>query len=263
MQQVMPTHIPKEWAQHWPLDWYVYDEAGVRGPMTAKETFALASQTLAGIERQVTRKGFTQWYPLGELAALYRSAELWEDRLARAIDPRASEAATEKKVDPIALDPHVNLDPLTARLPGSMTRENREGTEPAVINKDLEAHDFLIEGRLRLGQRQSSAFVILMTLLTLGLYWFHWAQALSQDLAWHVWGKHEHSHRAKAWWGIVPFGFFVTHDRLAWMLQLAEQDHGPNIDTSRSVTALLSFFPPFAMIYLTVAANRHWRAHLR
>lgn len=55
----------------WPDDWYVYDGEKVRGPLSAKETFSPSSAKKSGQKSMVSRKGFTQWYDLRDLSAIF------------------------------------------------------------------------------------------------------------------------------------------------------------------------------------------------
>lgn len=55
----------------WPDDWYVYDGEKVRGPLSAKETFSHSNAKKSGQKSMVSRKGFSQWYDLRDLSAIF------------------------------------------------------------------------------------------------------------------------------------------------------------------------------------------------
>ena len=63
----------------WPNDWYVFSGGLVKGPMTAEDAFG-EKPTFEGMKQKehgdsevlVSRKGFSQWYPRQDLAALYQ-----------------------------------------------------------------------------------------------------------------------------------------------------------------------------------------------
>jgi hypothetical protein len=59
----------------WPGGWYLYENGQVRGPLAADEAFAVPDdKDSSGKQRLVSRKGFTQWYPVRDLAEVYKLA---------------------------------------------------------------------------------------------------------------------------------------------------------------------------------------------
>lgn len=66
----------------WPDDWYVYDNNTVAGPFTASQAFSRQQTTEDGKPVLVSRKGFTQWYALKDLAAIFNISENLGRRIA-------------------------------------------------------------------------------------------------------------------------------------------------------------------------------------
>ena len=56
----------------WPGDWYVYENGRVDGPLSAVRAFSLSHEAEDGKPRLISRKGFSQWYPLGDLSEIFR-----------------------------------------------------------------------------------------------------------------------------------------------------------------------------------------------
>lgn len=59
----------------WPDGWYVYDNNKVEGPFTASQTFARDAMSGDGKQVLVSRKGFTQWYALKDLAEIFKMTD--------------------------------------------------------------------------------------------------------------------------------------------------------------------------------------------
>jgi hypothetical protein len=78
----------------WPGGWYVYENGRVQGPFAAEVAFNVTSPPLAGTpQRLVSRKGFSQWYPLGEIAELYRIADKLGHKASAEVDKLESQIA--------------------------------------------------------------------------------------------------------------------------------------------------------------------------
>jgi hypothetical protein len=56
----------------WPGGWFVYENGRVDGPMAAEKAFSLDHHASNGKPRLVSRKGFSQWYPLSDLSEIFR-----------------------------------------------------------------------------------------------------------------------------------------------------------------------------------------------
>jgi hypothetical protein len=70
---------PKSQASAWDGGWYLFEEGQVKGPLSAKEAFASSDEKLPGL--LVSRKGFSQWYPVGDFVSIYKMAEKFSDAL--------------------------------------------------------------------------------------------------------------------------------------------------------------------------------------
>ena len=55
----------------WPEGWYIYEDGHVRGPYTAAEAFNKPTDPVQGKPPLVSRTGFSQWYPLRDLAEIF------------------------------------------------------------------------------------------------------------------------------------------------------------------------------------------------
>lgn len=57
----------------WPDGWFIYEAGQVRGPYSTQEAFFRKTNETDSDNFIISRKGFTRWYPLKELAKLYNS----------------------------------------------------------------------------------------------------------------------------------------------------------------------------------------------
>ncbi len=71
-------------AHSWDGGWYVFDQGQVKGPLSADEVFGRSSQTGYNPAVMVSRKGFSQWYPVKDFADMYHMATRYTDHLAAA-----------------------------------------------------------------------------------------------------------------------------------------------------------------------------------
>ena len=78
----------------WPGGWYVYENGRVQGPFAAEVAFNVTASPLPGApQRLVSRKGFSQWYPLGDIAELYRIADKLGHKANAEVDKLESQIA--------------------------------------------------------------------------------------------------------------------------------------------------------------------------
>jgi hypothetical protein len=68
----------------WVGGWYVFEDGNVVGPLEASDAFSRSEKTDSGQARMVSRKGFSQWYPLQDFAAIHAMAGRYSDYLAEA-----------------------------------------------------------------------------------------------------------------------------------------------------------------------------------
>lgn len=95
----MTTHsgessIPRDLnsqASAWESGWYLFDDGQVKGPLSAKEAFAKSGESRSG--QLVSRKGFSQWYPVGDFAEIYNMSVRFADSLAAEARPTAAKSS--------------------------------------------------------------------------------------------------------------------------------------------------------------------------
>ena len=78
---VTPPETPSTWDQ----GWYIFENGQVVGPLNAKEAFSSESSALSGQARMVSRKGFTQWYPVRDFAEIYAMIGSYSDQLSSSV----------------------------------------------------------------------------------------------------------------------------------------------------------------------------------
>ena len=66
----------------WSSGWYLFEDGQIVGPLLADEAFTRSAKTLSGAQRMVSRKGFSQWYPLKDFAELHAMAGRYADHIA-------------------------------------------------------------------------------------------------------------------------------------------------------------------------------------
>jgi hypothetical protein len=88
----------------WVGGWYVFEDGNVVGPLDASDAFSRTEKTASGQARMVSRKGFTQWYPLQDFAAIHAMAGRYSDFLGQSANTSNDEAkigVVAKKIGPI------------------------------------------------------------------------------------------------------------------------------------------------------------------
>ena len=68
----------------WDGGWYVFEHGQVKGPLSAQDVFGASEASLKNPTLMVSRKGFTQWYPVKDFAAMYHMASRYTDHLGTA-----------------------------------------------------------------------------------------------------------------------------------------------------------------------------------
>jgi hypothetical protein len=56
----------------WPGGWFVFQDGRVEGPLSAEDAFDIGAESSESNPRLVSRKGFSQWYKLDDLAEIFR-----------------------------------------------------------------------------------------------------------------------------------------------------------------------------------------------
>lgn len=66
----------------WPGGWYVFNEGRVEGPYSAHQAFEMDAMTNEGKPLLISRRGFTQWYALKDMAEIFNITEGFGKRVA-------------------------------------------------------------------------------------------------------------------------------------------------------------------------------------
>ena len=101
-KNITESKIPGE--SNWPGDWYVFQDGRVDGPYNARDAFSFNSESTDGKSRLVSRKGFSQWYALKDLAEIFnitdkldREHNTLQEQVNSAIDQQMDEIQSLKK----------------------------------------------------------------------------------------------------------------------------------------------------------------------
>lgn len=324
----------------WPDDWYVYDGETVKGPLSAKETFSMPELKSSGQKCVVSRKGFSQWYDLRDLSAIFNltsamghRVEEERGRLEKSIlvsqapqrvtlkstqskeskGPRPQVAASAaslgaaaaakqpllrghlgvglssslaKPVDhggnpqpenwgsahPVPLSPaDVDFAQPGGPHPSLQDERGERGdAKQAIVSTDKDTksgkwwmRDYIYaKTQLRLGEiRQPWVTGLCSIPLTLGVYWVLWFRDFSWEIRAHS-SKTSSERNLDYWWSALPLAHIFMTYRLASQMRELERENRYE-KTVPWIAALLAIFPPFAVIYLQAAANKHWLLHVR
>ena len=66
----------------WDGGWYIFEDGQVKGPLSGKDVFGPIKDLNTKQSKLVSRKGFTQWYPVNDFAEMYHMASRYTDYLA-------------------------------------------------------------------------------------------------------------------------------------------------------------------------------------
>jgi hypothetical protein len=123
-------------------------------------------------------------------------------------------------------------------------------------------HYFAIRGRLRLGRVFSPvAGALVYTPLTLGGYWWDWFARSSEEVSWHVNGSSKVNFVLPVWCCLIPGVHLVLAYLLADMVSKMELENGYH-GVKPILATILALFPPFYILMMQSALNRHWRLHV-
>jgi hypothetical protein len=105
-------------ASQWSGDWFVFNNGVIQGPLSAIQAFSMETTDIQGKPLLISKKGFTQWYALKELADIFKvtddlgrrvdnekAALSQQQIIANAIDSRKQKAKTnqpEKRINEIS-----------------------------------------------------------------------------------------------------------------------------------------------------------------
>lgn len=275
-QELMPT---PQAGQTWPDGWYVYESGCLNGPFTAAETFNRAPELEPGKPLLVSRKGFSQWYPLRDLSEIYLASvgtvpqvqqrpKVMAKIVGRNVAPTLSVAASD------AVRPHISVDRVQPTVPRKLTTaeignakksKNVASVSSSHAKKAVLQEYFLARTRLRLGKIRNpwvSAFV--GTPLSLGAYWPAWFAAVQKEMLFHTHSVTEQKGAStwSAFFAVVPVLHFYLTFKLAAQVRAMEAQN-KYLNTSPAFATALAVFPPLAMAYLQRALNRHWLLHAK
>ena len=270
------SSMSQEIASTWPDGWYLYENGKLNGPLTATDAFSLPPETREGVQRLVSRKGFTQWYPLSDLAQIFQMTAGMEIKL---------EAATQSTV--IAPKPSVrtkSVGPRSAASPkagaaisetSALRQAVAESAAPSAApaspvpktaaKKAIVQEYYLARGRLRLGQLRSPwATAVGSMPLTLGSYWAFWYASTQREIEFHTQGAIPAPKWLKtaAVMSLIPIvNIWCTYKLAAKVREMEAQNKYRH--TSPPLAALMAILPPVALGYLQSALNRHWLLHAK
>ena len=273
----------------WPDGWYLYENGKLNGPLTAAEAFSLKPETKDGSQRLVSRKGFSQWYPLKDLAQIFQASEHMEQKLAavssslgampsstQLMDGPANRAAQPnirpKNVGTLEQRPRPTpLTPPTPMLKQAISQSKPEVAEPAakipknVARKAIEQEYFLARGRLRLGKLRSPWALALVGMpMTLGIYGVVWFHTMRREIDFHTQGSGASPIVSwlSALLSAVPILSIMPTYHLAVSIgQMEAQNRYRHVSPVKA--ALCGIFPPLAVAYLQAQMNRHWLLHAK
>lgn len=316
------TSNHQEQLSAWGHGWYVFEDGQVSGPLDAKDALSSEKSANGQTVRMVSRKGFTQWYPVRDFAEIYSMIEAYSKRLDEkpaSPQPATKEFAPKSKIintnigDGPSLNSKVSLQNsnileametasqapgdigATTRsptIPRSAASESYEAVSPSVAllqdDKKLKkllrrqvrqaqsaAHNqklmdpklfaeryFGLQSRLRLGRVFSPTLgAFLYTPLTLGGYWWDWFVRACDEVGWHLTGSVKAKMSLPLWFCMIPGLHLFVACSLARAVRQMEMQNGYR-STSIFLATLAAVFPPFYIIMIQSALNKHWRLHV-
>ena len=295
MGQIPPTQDPlptSRSGQAWPDGWYVYEDGSLNGPLTAAETFNRAPVLASGKPLLVSRKGFSQWYPLRDLSEIYlasigsvqQAPQVQPKVMAKKVGNQAVATLGREAKSPqiiakspqiIAKSPQVTFKrPQTApQRPMSVPSESVLKTSTRATSAAAAAHAkkavlheyFLARTRLRLGQIRSPWMSGLVGVtLSIGVYWPIWFAAVQKEMLFHTHSVAD-SKKVNIWHAflaVVPLLHLYLTYRLAKQVRAMEAQNKYQY-TSPALAMALAIVPPLAVTYLQQALNRHWLLHAK
>ena len=308
----------------WESGWYVFENGQVLGPFNAKEAFSSQVSASTGEARMVSRKGFTQWYPVRDFAEIYsmighysdhlNQASLSSNQLVNDLEPKArliGPQAAPVTIAPQGLhafpNPNVSIRasagnqnlsgdclinnasnnpqsesstqlPMTKAQLKQLRNAERQQRQYAerqmqaaraaansqnLLEPSIFAQAYLqLQSRLRLGRVTSPTLgALVYTPLTLGGYWWDWFARVSEEVNWHVNGTTRLHSILPTWMCMIPGVHLILAYALARNVMQMEGQNGYRTINPIMVT-LAALFPPFYILVIQSALNRHWRLHV-
>ncbi len=288
MGQIPPTQDPlptSRSGQAWPDGWYVYEDGSLNGPLTAAETFNRAPVLASGKPLLVSRKGFSQWYPLRDLSEIYlasigsvqQAPQVQPKVMAKKVGSQAvptlahgakSPQITFKSPQVIAMRPQTAPQRPMSVPSESVLKTSTRATSAAAVSHAKKAvlqEYFLARTRLRLGQIRSPWMSGLVGVtLSIGVYWPIWFAAVQKEMLFHTHSMAD-SKKVNIWdalLAVVPLLHLYLTYRLATQVRTMEAQNKYQY-TSPALATALAMIPPLAVVYLQQALNRHWLLHAK
>lgn len=322
----------------WSNGWYVFEDGQVSGPLNAKDALGSEKSASTGAIRMVSRKGFTQWYPVRDFAEIYGMIEEYSRRLdtkSASVKPSANEFAPKSKIistnvgdgpivnsvasltdnvaeqsaslknlgietqkilesieatenvqqdvtvatrsptipgnteseSPVAADTSAVLPQDDKKLKKVLRRQVRQAQSAARNQKLMDPKLFAeryfdLHSRLRLGRIFSPTIgAFIYTPLTLGGYWWDWFVRACDEVSWHLTGSVKTKMSLPLWFCMIPGLHLIVAYSLARAVRNMEMQNGYR-STKPFLAAVAAIFPPFYMLLIQSALNKHWRLHV-
>lgn len=233
----------------WPDEWYVCEKGKILGPYTADQAMSKKETCDDGSDRLVSRKGFTQWYPLADFSNLYFLSQKNLQRIEvrkKSVGPEQATQQPREVLQPRAPEimPQVFTPPHTSFTPDSPEQE------------------YLISRlKLRLGYIRSPFFNPLMAaFFSLFLSLIPWYLKADREINFHTNEKKRSTLWYLSWLVIFPLLSVIPLAALSLKMRKMERQN-QFLNTSKAAVMFFSICPPIAAMYLQISLNQHWRAH--
>lgn len=125
-----PVKAAQEHISSWESGWYVFEDGQVVGPLKASDAFARNNTLPSGQTRMISRKGFTQWYPIQDFASIYSMSGRYSDSLAGQ-DLMASESSGRPELVTKQIGPKFPAQQAAANKIQAVQRELSKNRSPA------------------------------------------------------------------------------------------------------------------------------------
>ena len=233
-------------------EWFLFADNQITGPFGLDEALLRDDEGILA-----SRRGVKQWYPIEELIAAHR-----EGRLREYLGDSTSAAPTapiEQKVRVVAKNVGVRRrEQAQHSLAPRVTRPQA----PRIFEEKAKTYQSMmqVKGRARLGQYRSLGMALLGSVATAGLYWPFWWSDARREILRHSAGN-THVRLAPSVITVLPVFHLFAAFQLAQLVREMEEDNG-YVTVTPWVAAILAIIPPFAILYLQRAINRHWMLHL-
>ncbi len=278
--------------------WYVFENGEVHGPYDGKQLVArnLSADTTSDVF--VSKQGFSRWYPIEKLADMISSTNKMDENtnaelrqleelvslklkalsgLADQSSRKAGKSATSSRLsNKVVANQVASPAPARPKTSSGIALADQPMTRPseplvsrsasmiaALPPQPMNYRYFIMRARLRLGAHKNAFLLGCFVMpLTLCLYWLVWYREAMREIVWHSHNTRANPTGLPLWFVAIPVIHVYMTYCLAAMIQRAEHQNQYSV-TSPVLAAFLSLFPPFAVMYLQSALNKHWDLHVR